>query len=338
MRSSLRFLAIATIITLSGFFRSQAAENTAALNALNALTYRPVSLQVKGKLSSIGKLVQTIAETNTVPYKSYLEIKGKSYRVVQGVQLFSDDSTVFIFSRGYALRKKVNSKDYFLQRGAGAFAGYLQYENNIVADSPLVSFDYDDSRQGFSFGQDNDIEALKTVYDAILKQNPHINIVLIGDCRGAKVALELAAQNPKNLKALILFSPFVSAQAIINQMAKSYLSYLPYSKHVLANFLQRFCPLYDPKKDDLATRINRIDKNLPIFIGQRKSDTVIPNEGVRELAKVLKKNGNKNVHGLLVHDPSERHSKIYLNKKIQRRVNDFLHQYGLPYSVARISK
>ena len=61
MRSSLRFLAIATIITLSGFFRSQAAENTAALNALNALTYRPVSLQVKGKLSSIGKLVQTIA-------------------------------------------------------------------------------------------------------------------------------------------------------------------------------------------------------------------------------------------------------------------------------------
>ena len=321
-----QYIALLVVATTVAMLPHAATADT--LKSLNTLTFRPTSQSLRGKNKPIEQLVQTIYENDTVPKKTWLNINDEQYLAQPGVQITPEDNTVFIFSRGYAKRKKPTPKDFFIQRGACALAGYLQYQNHIVTDCPLISFDYDDSRKNFSFGQDNDIGALKTVYNAILQKNPNANIIIIGDCCGSKIALEFATQKPKNLKALILLSPFVSAQSIIDHMAKNF--HIPTS--ILHAFMRRGLPNYKPEKDTLFDRLNQIDTNVAIFLGQRKSDVVIPNEEVRKLARILREDGNHNVHGLIVADSSERHSKIYLNKKIQQRVNAFLKQYGFPYN------
>ncbi len=329
MNSSKLFSLFLALTALSGqTVCPKPQDRTAYLNSINALTFHPIPQSITHKSTSIEELVQTIYRTDRVPERTNLEINGKPYIAQRGITLSPNDHTVFIFSRGYAFHKKPTPSDYFIQRGSCALAGYLQYENHIVTDCPVISFDYDDSREGFTFGQDNDLATLKAVYESVLQQNPNINIVLIGDCRGSKVALELATQKPNNLKALILLSPFMYAPELIHQLAKSY--HIP--DRLLHGVLNRYCINYDPQKETLPDRLDQIDTNLPIFIGQRKNDVLIPNKPIREFVKTVRKLGNKKVHGLIVVDSTERHSKVYLNKKIQHRINKFLCKYNLPYS------
>ena len=266
----------------------------------------------------IEAIVQSMRTKQSLPLDSGITIHTKQYRAQEGVVISKNDSTVFIFARG------------FEPRPCAARAAHL-YENHVIpTNCPVIGFDFDDSRKQFSFGQDTDIALLKAIYERILEQNPSAQIIIIGNCNGAKVAMELAAQKPKQLKALILLTPFISARSLFKRMTQYYVLGAPFSARLAQSLFSAFTA-YDPKKDDLLTRLNQINKQLPIFIGQRMYDSLVPDEEVEELASLFKKQGNP-LDGLIVYDPSKSHNHLTFNKKIPYRINRFLKQHNLPHN------
>lgn len=302
------------------------------LHTLNTLTIRQAPCtQPKYTLVTLDHLVRYINSNNEVPFRAHLEINDQLFTVYRGVRITPHDTTVFIFSRGYAKTNIPGTNDNFIQRGACAVAAYIQLRDHIVTNAPIISFDYDDSKDGFSFGQTNEINALNFVYDAILEKNPTASIVVIGDCRGGKVALELAIKNPKNLKALILMAPFISARDLTNMIADHYIAYLPLSRTLLHQFFKFYFPQYNEQEDTLAKRLQYVPAHLPIFIAHREQDTLVSMQTIKRLTRALKKTGNKNVRLLIIQDTTYLHSMLTGNHTVQYGINTFLKELGLPY-------
>ncbi len=291
--------------------------------AHRVVTFRPTSGHLKLDHQPIEQIVRSMRQKQSLPVNTSVTIHHQQYLAQNKVVINKNDSTVFIFSRGIEMRP------------CAARAALLYEHYCIPAHCPVIGFDYDDSRKHFSFGQDEDIALLKEIYDTVLQQNPSAKIVIVGNCNGAKVALELAAQKPKNLKGLVLLTPFISAPPLFKRITQSYLLGVPFSAYLTRKFFDQFTA-YDPKKDDLITRLDQIDRRIPIFIGQRMDDKVVPDSEVEKLAHLLGKQGNP-VDGLIVYDPSKSHNNLIYNKKIQYRINRFLKQHCLPYNVHALS-
>lgn len=302
------------------------------LHTLNTLTLRKSSSpEPKYTIATIDELVRYINSHNEIPFRTHLEINNVLHTVYRGVHISPRDTTVFIFSRGYAKTNIPGTNDNFIQRGACATAAYIQLRDHIVTDAPLISFDYNDSKDGFSFGQTNEINALELVYNAVLEKNPTALIVLIGDCRGGKVALEFAIRKPHNLKALILMAPFISARDLTNMIADHYISYLPLSRTLLHNFFKWYFPRYNEKEDTLAQRLQQVPTTLPIFIAHREQDTLVSMQTIKKLTRRLKKSGNKDIHLLVIQDSSYPHSMLTGDLQVQQGINLFLKEHDLPY-------
>ena len=126
---------------------------------------------------SIEQIAHSMRNENHLPVDAGVTIHHNQYRAQEGVVISKNDSTVFIFARG------------FEPRPCAARAARL-YENHVIpTDCPVIGFDFDDQYRNFSFGQDKDIALLKEIYERVLQQNPSAQIVLIGNCNGAKVAM-----------------------------------------------------------------------------------------------------------------------------------------------------
>ena len=287
------------------------------------VTFHPTS-HLKLKDQPIETVVRSMRSKKLLSIDAGVTIHTKQYRAQEGVVISKNDSTVFIFARGFEPRQ------------CAARAALLYEQQVIPTDCPVIGFDFDDQYRKFSFGQDNDIALLKAIYERVLEQNPSAQIIIIGNCNGAKVALELAAQKPKQLKALILLTPFISARALFKRIAQSYILSIPGAARLAQSFFSNFTA-YDPKKDDLINRLDQIDRRVPIFIGQRMYDAVVPDEEVEELADLLQKQGNP-LDGLIVYDPSKSHNNLITNETIQYRINRFLKQHNLPYSKTAFAK
>ncbi len=298
------------------------------LKKINALTVRKIDSLPRGyRISSISELVHAIYTYNSVPYRSIITAHTHYFMVHRGITIVPQDDIVFIFSRGYAKTTKPGTNDNFIQCGAGAKAAHIQFDDQIIpAEYPLVSFDFDDSRIGFSFGQEGEINTLKTVYNAILYCNPNAHIVLVGDCRGAKVTLEFATQRPKNIIAMILMTPFISGKELTDNIARSNLSF-PLSRTILHNFFRIYFKNYHPKQDTLFQRLRMIDPQIPIFIGYRRNDQLVSMSTINQLTKCLKQTGNKNVQVVISNDTQETHSKLTKIPEIQQGIARFIDQY-----------
>jgi hypothetical protein len=303
---------------------------TPTIKKINTLTFRPGHQQEPLEITEISSLVKAIYEKKT-PSKVHMIINEQPHTIHHGVHIDKNDPIVFIFVRGYAKTVLPGTNDDFIKQGACAKAGWIQLKDNIVPPQvPLITFDIPDDQKNFSFGGPKEVQCLKLVYKKVLQKNPHAKIVLIGDCRGGKVVLEWATTNPKNLEALVLMAPFVSAQDLTHQMADNHVSFLPYHRQILNTFFRAYFPSYDTSKDNLFDRINDINPTIPVFIGHRTQDTLIPNENIARLNRILTQNGNP-VHLTTTTDTSKPHSLMTHVPEIQIGVQDFLQQYGLPH-------
>lgn len=318
------------LLTLISINYTYTQEKKPTLRSLNVLTMRE-GQSGSHSVTTIDQLIRHINKHNEVPIQTHIDIDKQIYSVYRGIQLSQEDTVVAIFSRGYAKTNTYGENGNFLMRGACALSAYIQFKDAIVTGIPLISFDYDDSKNGFSFGQQNAVTALKTVYDSVLAANPEAHIILIGDCRGGKAALELLTQNPKNLAAVILMAPFTSARQLSDRIAENHLPYLPLSKKILHTFFQTYFTKYDPKQDTLASRLHLIDPSTPILIAHRDSDTLVSNSTIAFLEEQLKSTGNEHVHSIIVQDRTFDHSMLTGNADIRRAINQFLHKYGLPH-------
>ncbi len=297
----------------------------------NALTIRMVENPPRGiRLSTIEQLVRSIHLQQAIPQNTLLSINGRYFIVHRGLELHNHDKKVFIFSRGYAKTTQPGTNDDFIQRGAAAKAAFIQLQDSIVPhDYPLVSFDYDDGRNGFAFGQQKEINTLQAVYEGVLHKNPNLDIILIGDCRGSKVALEVATHKPKNLQALILMAPFISGRDITNNLAMQHLKYLPGNKHILHLFFKMYFKTYKDDQNNLAQRLSHINPELPIYIAHRANDELISIDTINTIVSSLRQSGNKNVHLLITDDDSESHSKLTGIPEVKDGIAQFMHQYDI---------
>ncbi len=301
------------------------------LHRINALTMRAVAQPPRGIMAtSIEQLVRTIYLQNSVPHHTLLLIDKRYFMVHRGIEIGPADTHIFIFSRGYAKATTPGTNDDFIQRGAAAKAAYIQLENKIIPHQyPLISFDYDDGREGFAFGQSKEINILQTVFDAVVDKNPAAAITLMGDCRGGKVALEVATRKPKNLHSLILMAPFISSREITDNIALHHLSYLPYSRAILHQFFKVYFKNYREDADTLRQRLSLIDPQLPIFIAHRMNDQLVSTSTIQRLVDELRQAGNKNVQVLISQDASEPHSKLTVIDEIKHGIAQFMQRYGI---------
>lgn len=305
-----------------------------SIEKLNTYTLKPTSSDAITNHVSVNQLVKTIYKKKN-PLHAHLRVRN-THKVVsctQGVHLQKNEPVVFISSRGYAKRDKPDDTNIYelVKRGGGIVAAHILWHDNIIDNTPCITFDYPDERSYFNFGQNLDCACIQTVWNAAIAQNPDVKIVGIGDCRGAKALLSFATQRPKNLAALILISPFVSSKDMTAQVAHHYLSWLPKADALLHTFFTYYFPSYNPDEDRLLQQLQTIGINVPIFIGHRKGDYLASDTSVMQLRDILQKAGNHQVDFVAVSDTQATHSRITPIKELQYRVNQFLAKHNLPH-------
>jgi len=328
-----------SIASLYGVYRwlSTPEQFTPTIENLNTLTIRPINNHNGLPTYTIETIVKKINK-NTLPEKTYLAIDHTRAAVVRkGIVLDQHDQTVFIFSRGYAQTNKPGTNDDYIQHGGCAKHVHTQFHDNIINNCPCITFDYPDQRRCFNFGQETDLACLNLVYQKTIESYPDVKIILVGDCRGGKAALSYATQKPKNLQAIVLMSPFVSAHELTEQLARNYLSWVPRSSGLLQTFFSCYFPNYDTSKENLFEVLDTIDPTLPIFIGHRKNDKLVADATINRLVDTLKNTGNPHVHLFVVQDDCATHSRLTPIGDFQQGVNMFLQSYALPYNQELVS-
>lgn len=291
---------------------------------------------------SIDQLVIRINK-NKSPQQAYVQLPAhddtpNKILIAQKGITSTQDPTIFIFSRGYARTNTPGTNDNMLQKGGCAMAAYMPIHDNIINDAACITFDYPDRRRCFNFGQNKDIQCLQLIHEQTLKHNPHANIVLVGDCRGAKAILSFAMQQPKNIKALVLLSPFFSARQLTEQVAHNYLSWLPGASGILHNFFKLWFPSYNINADDsFVENALHISPDIPVFIAHRSIDTLVSTKQVTTFIDHLNATRNRKIHLFITDDTSARHSRLTPVKAIQQEVNRFLYTYNLPHNPALLT-
>lgn len=291
-------------------------------------------------LYSVDEVIKKVNRGESVS-EGYIALENNRANVIEfkmGIVLDPTAEYVFISSRGFANTDTFGKNDNFLKKGAAFKAAYWLFRDYVVNHYPCITFDYPEESAYLNLGQDIDQACLQLVYDEVRAQAPNAKIILIGDCRGAKVALSVAAKKPENLAAMILLSPFASVKELFDQIGKSFVWFIPkfgplfhYLGHKYLHYVHNNCH-YDPRRENVYKEMLNIDATLPIFIAHRVGDKLISDQHITRLVNTLRSTGNNDVHYVEITDNYAIHSKVTPNRYLQQMVNRFLKRYQLPYA------
>lgn len=255
------------------------------------------------------------------------ELEEKTIIAHKGIVLDTDTKLVIIASRGYTFN--ITLGEAIPRRGGGLLDAYQRIRDNVF-HAPVITFDYPDDRALFNFGQKLDQSCLEFVYEAVHKKCPHAQIILFGSCRGAKCVLEYATKKPKNLAAIILESPFISAKEMTLQIGKNYAPIIPGAATLTYSIFKLYFPNFKEQKETLRRRLHHIP-DIPIFIAHRTHDTLVSNRQVHDLIRLLRKGGISDIYFFTTEDETENHARMMHLEPAQHAVNAFLFKYGLPH-------
>ncbi len=270
-----------------------------------------------------------------MPQKAVIDIEGASYQYEAGISYAVKNAEyIYLMSRGYAKRKRINGPhkdDHYIRKGGCVIHTRDRIAQHVVpldTKSVAVAFDYQDGY--VNFGQKRDISCLKWVYDAIRNINQSAHIIIVSECLGAKVALELAARHPITNTTIVLESPFFQATDLFEMMAHNYIGWSS-SASILKWGCWAFCH-YDWHQDDLPDRFHCMPKDIRIFSCHRNKDPLLSDSsfqnGITQLSTHLK---GGNVSYYKFDDTKERHSSSFRWPGCQQAVNAFYKKHGLPY-------
>lgn len=315
---------------------------TITLESIDALTCTPAPNNADRTNKAIPwhTLVEQMQQ-HTLPQETIMQVESDDAKTIdlqKGIEPKPEHDTVFVFSRGFATRGGLISGTPLADRyqdivnkGGGLMAGHMAIKDNLVTDAPCYSFDYPDTPRYLNLGQASDSQRLNTVWEEILRKNPQVGIVGMGDCRGSKALLEFATTQPEQLKALVLMAPFVSLQELTRHIARNYLPF-PYSDKLLLALMHYALPSVKIEEDTLSHRLNLINSKMPIFIAHRVNDSVISYNDIQLLVNTLQKGGNQDVYLLEVKDESASHSRLSHIPELQQALNAFYARYNLPHN------
>ena len=272
-----------------------------------------------------------------LPRRSVIDINGNSYCFKRGIdRIVKKADYIYLMSRGYARRRSITGPgkdDHFTYRGGGIIHTRDRIAQNVVHlknNAVAITFDYKD--RYVNCGQRRDIACLARVYDGIKKANPTAHIIIVGECLGAKTALELAIKRQIDNCTLIMESPFFAASDLFKNMAQNYMNW-PGLESIIHSFFKWFHH-YDPQQDDLPDRLDKLPKKLRIFACHRNRDDLISDEHVQKnMAKIERVLGKERVSFYRFDDAQERHSSSFRWPGAQQAVNCFYERHGLPYKI-----
>ncbi len=204
-------------------------------------------------------------------------------------------------------------------------------EGSII-HGPCITFNYNDERRVFNFGQTADLACLRAAYNQVKNQD----IVLIGTCRGATTALNLLSRlEPKDfahIKAVILESPSLNLKNLATQVAHSYIGWLPKSPTILHSFFRVWFPNYDPNYPSFLPKLGNIPQDIPILIGHLEGDKVISYDDITAIVRQLRTTGHKNVYLTIMHDKTITHARLSRIPAFGQIANAFLKRHGIRYN------
>ena len=259
--------------------------------------------------------------------KNTKEVTDKIITAHKGIVLDENTDLVIIASRGYAFN--ITLGEPLPRKGGGMLDAYQRIRDNLF-HAPVITFDYPDDRELFNFGQKLDQKCLEFVYQEVLKKSPQAKIILFGSCRGAKCVLELATKKPKNLAAIIVESPFISAKEMTMQIGMRYAPILPGAATMTYGIFKLYFPNFKDQRENLRKRLNRIP-NVPIFIAHRIHDTLVSNRQVHDLVRLLRKSGLSHIYFFTTDDETDSHARMMHLEPAQQAVNAFLHNHNFPH-------
>lgn len=204
-----------------------------------------------------------------------------------------------------------------------------RYLDRHIFHGPSIFFVHNDNRRVFNFGQDTD----QANIDFIYHQAADKNVIFHGLCRGATAILGWMQhyESSTNVRAIILESPAVSLKAACHDTGMCYgnSAITGVLTHALLSF---YYPNYDSQKAEKQKEIEplHIAKDVPIFIGNIKQDTVTSDKTVTTLVKELRKKSQNPIYYFICDDPTLVHAQLSKSKTYQQAVNAFLKKYNLP--------
>ena len=270
-----------------------------------------------------------------MPQKAVIDIEGASYQYEAGISCSAKNAQyIYLMSRGYAKRKRISGShkdDHFIRKGGCVIHTrdrIAQHVAPLDTKSVAITFDYQDGY--VNFGQKRDISCLKSVFDAIRNINQSAHIIIVSECLGAKVALELAARYPITNTTLVLESPFFKATDLFEMMAQNYIGWSDYAS-ILKWGCWAFCH-YDERQDDLPDRFYCIPKDIQIFACHRNKDPLLSDSSFQnDMTQLSAHLATGNVSYYRFDDTEEWHSSSFRWPGCQQSVNEFYKKHGLPY-------
>ncbi len=245
-------------------------------------------------------------------------------------------SIIFLFFTAYAYSSNIV---YIFAHGLGA----TQKQADLfaaLASGPIISFDFPDAKGTDQYdsnlvnlGQKIDMEALHGAYQRAMMQFPGYDVVFIGLSRGSATILNyMAHYKPKNVKALILESPFDTLVNLVEHlMNRFHLGFLPTSVGI--KIAQFHFKAVDPLGIFPAESINEIAHDIPIIFIHAQNDQVVPIKSSRNLYCQLVKNGHGDVY--LCEFADGLHGKLMIGTYVQEYINGvhaWLKKYHLPHN------
>ncbi len=184
------------LTSLYGLYRltKKNSEFNPTSQTLNTFTFCPISTSIDAKSTQVLDLPECIKQIkqNKITDQMHLTISDKkSIPIRRGIHIDPHEKLIFLSSRGYAKRNKLLADDEreLVKNGGCAIAARILIQDNIVHNHPLITFDYPDDKDTFSFGQDADYQCLKTIWNTVSQKYPNANIIGIGDCRRSSFIL-----------------------------------------------------------------------------------------------------------------------------------------------------
>jgi hypothetical protein len=176
----------------------------------------------------------------------------------------------------------------------GAFEMYYLYKKGIIKNGIGISYcPANHRRSTFNFGGEGDKRILQQLLNAIANRNPEAPIVLFGVCSGATAIMNTLAENQlseqakKNIKAVVLESPALSAGRVWKDMGASYLP--SWCSWLFPFFASRYfvnCRTTLSDSDILASYTN-IPKHITFMISTLAHDPVTPSDSVKKITTTL---------------------------------------------------
>lgn len=234
---------------------------------------------------------------------------------------------IFLVSPGFmGKRPQKYSQEAEPETGLDQAAHFIEHS---IIHGPCITFNYNDDRRVFNFGQTTDIACLKTAYNTVKNSD----IVLVGTCRGATTALNLLSQleekDFEHIKAVILESPALCLEHLAAQVAHTYVGWLPKSPTIIHSFFKFWFPSYNPAYPLFLPKLSALPKNLPILIGHLENDKVIAYSDIVELVQQLQNSGHTHIYLSIIQDTSTTHARLSRIPRFQQVCNAFLKEHGI---------